>query len=82
MILSDRPAGSPVGSVTSRSSLVSPALPTWIYTVVDIFMRPDIGALAKYLWVHFVLFVPLLGMFIYLIARPDSFELAAEESVI
>jgi hypothetical protein len=54
----------------------------WVYTVIDIFMRPDIGALAKFLWVLLVLFIPLLGMLIYFIARPDSFELAAEEGVV
>ena len=59
-----------------------PLFIAWIYTVVDIFMRPDIGALAKFLWLLFALFVPLLGMLIYFIARPDSFELAAEEGVI
>jgi len=59
-----------------------PLFIAWIYTVVDIFMRPDIGALAKFLWVLLVLFIPLIGMLIYFIARPDSFELAAEEGVV
>ena len=55
-----------------------PLFIAWIYTVVDIFMRPDVGALAKFLWVLFVLFVPLLGMLIYFIARPDDFEVVAD----
>jgi hypothetical protein len=42
----------------------------WVYTVVDIFRRPDQGGLAKFGWLILVLFVPLLGMFIYFLARP------------
>ena len=59
-----------------------PLLIAWVYTVVDIFMRPDVGALGKFGWLMLVLFLPLLGMLIYFIARPDSFEIAAEEGVI
>jgi hypothetical protein len=53
----------------------------WIYTVVDIFQRPDIGGLAKFLWLLLALFLPLLGMLIYFIARPDDAELLADELV-
>jgi hypothetical protein len=45
---------------------------TEIYTVVDIFRRPDIGGLAKFLWLMLILFLPLLGMLIYFIARPPD----------
>jgi heme exporter protein D len=35
----------------------------------DIFRSKDMGGLAKALWTIFVLFVPFLGVFIYLIVR-------------
>ena len=47
----------------------------WTYTAVDIFGRPDIGGLAKFLWLLLILFLPIIGMLIYFIARPDEFEL-------
>lgn len=46
----------------------------WVYTVVDIFMRPDLGALGKFGWLLAALFIPILGMLIYFIARPDVIE--------
>ena len=48
-----------------------PLFISWIYTVVDIFMRPDVGALGKFGWLILVLFIPLIGMLIYFIARPN-----------
>jgi hypothetical protein len=42
----------------------------WIHTVVDTFMRPDIGAVAKFRWVLLVLFIPLIGILVWFIARP------------
>ena len=45
----------------------------WVYTVVDIFMRPDVGALGKFGWLLLALFLPLLGMLIYFMVRPDDF---------
>ena len=44
----------------------------WIYTVVDIFRRPDVSGLGKFEWLVLVLFLPLLGMLIYFIARPPD----------
>ncbi len=45
----------------------------WIWiaitVVIDIFRSRDLGGFAKALWVLFVLFLPYLGVFIYLIAR-------------
>ena len=40
--------------------------------VGDVFRRRDIGGGAKTLWLLFVLFVPFLGVFIYLIANNDE----------
>jgi hypothetical protein len=43
----------------------------WLLIVVfgDIFRSHDLGGLAKALWVIFVILVPYLGVFVYLIAR-------------
>ena len=35
----------------------------------DIFRSHDLGGFAKFLWVIFVIFLPYLGVFVYLIAR-------------
>jgi hypothetical protein len=50
-----------------------PLIIAWIYTTIDIFQRPDIGGLAKFLWLMLILFLPILGMLIYFIARPDEY---------
>jgi ABC-type multidrug transport system fused ATPase/permease subunit len=57
----------------------------WIWLLimvfVDIFRSHDIGGLAKALWVIFVIIVPFLGVFVYLIARGGKMhERAAQEA--
>jgi predicted PurR-regulated permease PerM len=37
--------------------------------IADIFRRRDIGGGAKTLWILFVLFLPFLGVFVYLISQ-------------
>ena len=58
-----------------------PLFLAWVYTLIDIFQRPDEGALTKFLWVLLILFLPLLGMLIYFIARPSDPEIM-ERSVV
>ncbi len=45
----------------------------WIWILIavfaDIFRSRDMGGVAKFLWVFFVIFMPYLGVFVYLIAR-------------
>jgi hypothetical protein len=45
----------------------------WIWLLItvfaDIFRSHDMGGFAKFLWVVFVIFLPYLGVFVYLIAR-------------
>jgi hypothetical protein len=45
----------------------------WIWLLItvfaDIFRSHELGGLAKALWVIFVIVVPYLGVFVYLIAR-------------
>ena len=40
-----------------------------IYIFMDIFRSHDMGGLAKAVWVIFVIILPFLGVFVYLIAR-------------
>jgi hypothetical protein len=54
----------------------------WIWLLImvfaDIFRSHDIGGFAKALWVIFVVILPFLGVFIYLIARGGSMHERAE----
>jgi phospholipase D-like protein len=43
---------------------------TIIWAFIDNFRRKDHGGLAKAGWFLFILFLPLLGVFVYLLARP------------
>ena len=43
-----------------------------IYIFMDIFRSRDLSGGAKALWFLFVLFIPLLGVLVYLIARGSS----------
>jgi hypothetical protein len=55
----------------------------WLLIVVfaDIFRSRDMGGLAKTLWVLFVIILPYLGVFVYLIARGHKMsEHAAEDA--
>jgi preprotein translocase subunit YajC len=42
------------------------------YVIADIFRRHDASGAKKTLWIIFVLFVPFLGVFVYLIANSDD----------
>jgi ABC-type multidrug transport system fused ATPase/permease subunit len=48
----------------------------WIWILItvfiDIFRSHDLSGWAKALWVLFVLFIPLIGVLVYLIARGDK----------
>jgi hypothetical protein len=48
----------------------------WMFITVfgDILRRNDIGGGKKAMWIVFVIFLPLLGILIYLIARPKMTE--------
>jgi membrane protein implicated in regulation of membrane protease activity len=43
-----------------------------IYVFIDIFRSHDLSGWAKALWFVFVLFIPLIGVLVYLIARGDK----------
>ena len=40
--------------------------------IIDIFSRHDIGGGSKVLWILFVIILPFLGVFVYLIANNDE----------
>jgi hypothetical protein len=48
----------------------------WLLIVVfsDIFRSHDLGGFAKFLWVMFVIILPYLGVFVYLIARGHKMQ--------
>jgi ABC-type multidrug transport system fused ATPase/permease subunit len=57
----------------------------WIWLLimvfVDIFRSRDLGGWAKALWVIFIIILPFLGVFVYLIARGGKMhERAAQEA--
>jgi Short C-terminal domain/Phospholipase_D-nuclease N-terminal len=45
-----------------------------IYVFIDIFRSHDLSGWAKALWFLFVLFIPLIGVLVYLIVRGDSMQ--------
>jgi hypothetical protein len=57
----------------------------WIWLLIlvfsDIFRSHDMGGWAKALWVIFVIVVPYLGVFVYLIARGHKMQEHAAEAV-
>jgi ABC-type transport system involved in cytochrome bd biosynthesis fused ATPase/permease subunit len=57
----------------------------WIWVLIsifiDIFRSHDLSGVAKALWVLFVLFIPLVGVLVYLIARGGKMhEHAAQDA--
>ena len=46
----------------------------------DIFMSRDLSGFSKVMWCLFVIFLPYLGVFVYLIARGDNMTQHAVES--
>ena len=53
----------------------------WLLIIVfaDIFRSHDLGGFAKALWVIFVIILPFLGVFIYLIARGGKMQEHADQ---
>ena len=50
-----------------------------IYVFIDIFRSHDLSGWAKALWFLFVLFIPLIGVLVYLIARGSSMQQRAQQ---
>ena len=54
----------------------------WLLIVVftDIFRSHDLGGFAKFLWILFIIVLPYLGVFVYVIARGHKMSEHAEEA--
>jgi hypothetical protein len=56
----------------------------WLWLLItvfaDIFRSHDMGGFAKAIWVIFVIFLPYLGVFVYLIARGHKMQEHAMEA--
>jgi membrane protein implicated in regulation of membrane protease activity len=50
-----------------------------IYVFIDIFRSRDLSGVAKALWFLFVLFIPLIGVLVYLIARGGEMQQRAQQ---
>jgi phospholipase D-like protein len=50
--------------------LVLPIMALWVGCIIDAISRPDLGGVAKALWILAMLFFPLIGCLIYVIMRP------------
>jgi type VI protein secretion system component VasK len=50
------------------------------HVIGDVFRSDDMGGFSKAIWILFVLFMPFLGVFVYLIARGDKMAQHAAES--
>ena len=61
------------------SLLIFAGFVLWIFIViwcfVDNFRRHDHGGLAKALWTLFIVFIPVIGVIVYLIARPPTADI-------
>ncbi len=42
----------------------------WMFAIVDLFGRADLGGLSKVLWLLAIVFLPILGTLIYYVSRP------------
>jgi len=49
-----------------------PLLIIWIMCAVDAFRRKDLTTSHKWMWALFVLFIPVIGVACYIIARPPQ----------
>ncbi|MEA3510395.1 MAG: SHOCT domain-containing protein [Actinomycetota bacterium] len=49
-----------------------PLIMLWVFTLVDLFQRPDLSGIAKALWAIAIVLLPLIGMLIYFILRDSD----------
>lgn len=47
-----------------------PLVTMWVFALTDIFRREDIHGIAKALWFLAIVFLPVVGLLIYFVARP------------
>jgi len=49
-----------------------PLVMLWVFTLIDVFQRPDLSGIAKALWAIAVVLLPLVGMLVYFLLRDDD----------
>jgi hypothetical protein len=49
-----------------------PLITLWCFTLIDLFRRYDLSGVAKILWAFAIVFLPLIGMFVYFASRPSE----------
>ena len=52
--------------------LFIPLLMMWMFAIVDLFGRADMGGFGKVLWLLAILFLPILGTLVYYAFRPGA----------
>jgi uncharacterized membrane protein len=45
---------------------------TWFFGLFDLFARGDLSGLQKGIWLLIVIFVPIIGVFVYFVLRPKE----------
>jgi hypothetical protein len=53
--------------------VIIPLIMLWVFALVDLFGRGDLGGWAKVLWLLFIVFIPIFGPLIYLLVRPQEY---------
>jgi hypothetical protein len=59
-----------------------PLILLWLFTLNDLTRRSDMSGLSKGLWAVAVVFLPVIGMLLYFIVRPDAPVMAAPAGVV
>ena len=56
----------------------------WMFIAIftDIFRRHDISGIAKAFWIFFIFILPLIGILIYIIARPHDATAAQDAELL
>jgi Short C-terminal domain/Phospholipase_D-nuclease N-terminal len=58
-----------------------PLIMLWVFTLGDLAKRADISGLAKGLWAVSVVLLPLIGMLVYFLTRPDGPEMVTSPTI-
>jgi hypothetical protein len=44
----------------------------WVFGMLDVIRRHDLSGIVKVLWILVILFLPILGLIVYFLARPHD----------
>ncbi len=58
-----------------------PLVLLWVFTLVDLAHRKDLSSLARGLWAVAVVLLPLIGMLVYFVTRPEGVETSTAAGV-